>query len=351
MKVGIDVTAMHGIGGVPTSIRLLLDALERHAPGIDVVALAPEPLPVPSGIEMRATGGPKRSRWWRRSRALRRAARGLDVFHSPVTAHPTHARWDIPTTATVHELPFTVNHRLEGILRALAQGAWLDRALKNCRVLVAPSHVTLRQMEVAHPAIGRMTMVVPHPAPPAPVEEQKEPDGSILFVGRLVKRKCVDALLAGARALDGQIRLVGPYDSAGRWRVEEAARRHGVADRLLLLGTVDDETLDYLYRQASVVGLLSASEGFGFPVLEALQRGVPVVVTADTGAAETGGDAVLTAHPRDPASVAAALSRAVKPDWRKTVRRLGPARALWFSPERTARGYVRAFQRALEKAP
>jgi len=346
VKVGIDVTALRGLGGVPTAIRLLLDALVRHAPEVDVVALAPRPVGVPRGVEMRATGGPVRPRRWRRSRALRRAARDLDLFHSPVTAHP---RWDVPTTATVHELPFAVDVRLEGVRRAFAQLAWLDRALHHCRGLVAPSRVTVRQMEAAHPAIARFTRVVPHPAPPAPSEEQKKPDGSILFVGRLVARKGVDALLAGAALVDGQIRLAGPCPPAARLRVEQAARRHGVFERLLVLGAVDAETLDYLYRQASVVVLLSASEGFGFPVLEALQRGVPVVVAADTGAAETGGDAALTVAPGDAGAVAAALARAVAAEWRTEVRRRGPARALFFTPERTARGYVEVFRRALAR--
>ncbi|MDH3592008.1 MAG: glycosyltransferase, partial [Planctomycetota bacterium] len=112
-------------------------------------------------------------------------------------------------------------------------------------------------------------------------------------------------------------------------------------------GVVDDETLDYLYRQACVVGLVSLSEGFGFPVLEALARGVPVVVCRGTGAAETGGDAVLAVDPTDAAAVAAALERAASPEHRAFVHRRGPARALEFTAERTAHGYTKGFARAL----
>lgn len=347
MKVGIDVSELRNgaVGGVPTAVRLLLDALHRHAPDVDLVALAPRPVEVPAGVTMAATGGPRRPLLWRRSRALARAARGLDLFHSPVTAFPDLRGPAL--TATVHELPFVVNARLEGTRRAWTQLYWLGRGLARCRALVAPTHATLRQMQLAHPAAARVTRVVPHPAPPAPDGEQKKHDDSLLFVGRLDRRKCVEALFNGAVGTKGQIRLVGPHDLDARSRLRRIARRCGVEERLLWLGVVDDETLDYLYRNACVVGLLSVSEGFGFPVLEALARGVPVVVAAGTGAAEVGGDAVLAVDPTKRDAVHAALVRAAAPDYRDEVRRKGPARVLEFSPERTARGYVEVFARAL----
>jgi len=347
VKVGIDASELRNgaVGGVRTAVWLLLDALHRNAPGVELTALAPEAVDVPEGVRMVATGGPRHPRRWRRSRALRRALAGLDLFHSPVTAFPL-----LPGpvyTATVHELPFTVNFRLEGPTRALVQWFWLSRAMGRCAALVAPSEATLRQMRLAHPAVHRITHVVPHPAPPAPAHEQHGHDGSILFVGRLEKRKAVEALLGGAAAVDGEIRLVGPPRETDRMRIERLADRLGIGSRVNFLGVVDDESLDYFYRKACVVGLVSASEGFGFPVLEALARGVPVVVAEGTGAAEVGGDAVLAVDTTDRDAIAAALRRAADPAYRERVRVQGPARAMHFTPERTARGYVEMFRRAL----
>ena len=347
MKVGVDATELAGgaVGGVATGVRLLLDALHRHAPELELTAFAPEAVSVPRGVRLVATGGPRRPLFWRRSRQLKRATRDLDVFHSPVTAFP--ALDGVTVTATVHELPFAVSERLERGWRGVVQNIWLSRALSACGALVAPSHATLRQMAVAHPAAYRVTHVVPHPAPPAPAAEQKGHDGGILFVGRLDRRKNIEALLGAAAAVTGQIQLVGPHSNEGRYRVEAVAHRLGIYDRVLLLGLVDDETLDYLYRRACVVALISVSEGFGFPVLEALARGVPVVVAQGTGAAETGGDAALIVDPARRNQIADALTRAADPEYRREVARKGPARALQFTAARTARGYVEVFRNAL----
>ena len=131
-----------------------------------------------------------------------------------------------------------------------------------------------------------------------------------------------------------------------RTRIRRAARRAGASQRLLFMGEVDEAALDCLYRQACAVGLVSVSEGFGFPVLEALARGVPVITAPGTGATEVAGDLALVAD--GPVEVAAAMRRAAEPAFREMVHRKGPARVMQFRPERTARGYVEVFTRALD---
>jgi glycosyltransferase involved in cell wall biosynthesis len=349
MRIGVDASELRpgAIGGVPTAIRLLLSALKAHGRDVEPIALAPRPIDAPEGIPVRVTGGPARPRSWRRSRALRRATADLDLFHSTVTAFPDLPR--IPVTATVHELPFVVDYHYEGQRRALAQWYWLSRALGRCVALVAPSRVTLRQMEEAHPAAGRITAVVPHPAPPAPDHEQHGHDGSVLFVGRLDRRKCVDALVRGAAAGKGEIRLVGAHATRRRAEIERIAAACGVRDRIRFHGVVDAKTLDSLYGRAQVVVVPSASEGFGFPVLEALARSVPVIVTRDTGAAEVAGEAGLLVDPGKADQITAAVERAAEAEWRGRIARLGPARSMEFSAERAARGYAEVFRRALAR--
>lgn len=346
MKIGVDATELlaGAVGGVRTSLLLLLDALRNYAPDVELQALAPEPVETPRGVRCVATGGPRRPLFWRRSRELRRHLNGLDLFHSPVTAFPDAP---VPVTATVHELPFVENFRLEGQWRAVVQEYWLARAMGRCKALVAPTEATLSQLRVAHPAAPRITRVVPHPAPRVDRTSHRH-DGSLLFVGRLEKRKCVEALLEGASgAVAGEIRLAGQQPVRRRRAIERVAERAGVLDRVRFLGVVDAAQLDDLYCRAAVVGLLSASEGFGFPVLEALARGVPVVVAKGTGAAEVGGVAALAVDPSNREEIAAALRAAALPEHRQRIAVEGPARAMEFTPERTARGYLEVFQRAL----
>ncbi len=343
LRVGIDVTELHpgAVGGVRTGLRLLLEALHRYAEEIDVVAVAPEAADVPKGVRFERTGGPSRPLLWRRSRALRRHLMNVDLFHSPVTAVPSLN--GLPMTATVHELPFAVSERLEGPLRAFKQIYWLDRMLERCRACVVPSHATLRQMQAAHPASIRIAHVVPHPCPPVSPGEPCRHDGSLLFVGRLERRKGVRALLLGATDFTGAIRLVGPQPPHKRRQLERLLDGLDLEKRVEFLGVVGDSALDGLYRRARAVALLSASEGFGFPVLEALARGTPIIVARGTGAAETGGEAALVVDPLQPGEIAGALERAGDEDYRRQIAREGPRRAASFTLEQTARAYEKVF--------
>jgi glycosyltransferase involved in cell wall biosynthesis len=66
-----------------------------------------------------------------------------------------------------------------------------------------------------------------------------------------------------------------------------------VKDRLLLTGFVDDADLAPLYQGAVAFAYPSLQEGFGLPVLEALQCGAVVVTANNSALPEVGGDAVI----------------------------------------------------------
>jgi len=328
LRVGIDATELRpeAVGGVPRATWLLLEALRDHAPGLMPVAFSPHPVQTPPDLRIQWTGGPACPRRWRRSRALRDELRRVDLFHSPVTAFPRGT--GCPMTATVHELPFVADRKVEGFLRAQAQWIWFSRALAECRALFTPSRATLLQMEALHAAAPQRACVVPHPAPRAEPRPPEPDEGYLLYCGRLDRRKRVELLYG----LDAEVRIAGP----------EAPR--GAPPRVRYLGRLDDAALDAQMRRARAVALPSISEGFGFPVLEALARGVPAIARAGTGAAETGGDACLLFHSDE--ELPALLPRAADPAYRAETARSGPARAALFSPARTARAYEEAFHAA-----
>ena len=343
LRVAIDATELQpgAIGGVATGVRLLLRALKQHAGDIEACALAPRGVEVPAGVKLHLTGGPARPRFWRESQALSRALADYDLFHSPVTAIPLQER--VPMTATVHELPFTVDERLEGLWRGQKQWYWLERALGYSRAIVAPTECTKRQILVAHPAAGPRIRIAPHATPPVRPGKRVLHDGSLLFVGRLDKKKGLRGLLRGARGFPGTIRLVGPQTERGRRQIERQAHQVGLLEQIEFMGPVEPSLLDEFYRRARAVVLLSASEGFGFPVLEGLSRGTPVLVARDTGAAEVGGDAALVVNPREPDEIAAAIERTRDHEYRRVTAEAGPRRAAEFTLERTAAAYREIF--------
>ena len=132
--------------------------------------------------------------------------------------------------------------------------------------------------------------------------------------------------------------------------------RHGAA----ALSVLTDETyfqghLDYLrapqlatvYERAQVFVFPSLYEGFGFPLLEAMARGVPSIAARSSSLPEIGGDAALYFEPGDPRSLAAQISRVLNDGaLREDLATRGRARAAEFRWERAAAETLAVLRRA-----
>ncbi len=113
-------------------------------------------------------------------------------------------------------------------------------------------------------------------------------------------------------------------------------------DGVIQLGPVSDATLVRAYQRADALVLPSRIEGFGFPVLEAMAAGCPVVSTDVTSLPEVGGEAALYFGPDDPAAAAGHLHRLLTdPALKARVVAAGLKRAAAFS-------WSRHFERLLE---
>ena len=143
----------------------------------------------------------------------------------------------------------------------------------------------------------------------------------ILFVGRIVSSKAqhdlVKALWAYRRLYDPRARLhlVGgtssyEYSKALLGFVHDL----GLTGAVRITGEVSDASLAAHFAAADVYLSLSAHEGFGVPLVEAMVAGVPVVTRGAGAVADTVADAALLLAAADPTYVAAALHRACTDD-------------------------------------
>ena len=134
----------------------------------------------------------------------------------------------------------------------------------------------------------------------------------VLFLGRISWKKGLDRLLnAFALTHLRKLAIVGPDDEKLVPRLVQRARELQIADRVRFLPRmVLGPDKEYLYRSANVFVLPSYSENFGNSVLEAMQRGVPVVITPEVGAVDivrqSGGGLVAAG---DPEPLSAAICR------------------------------------------
>lgn len=117
------------------------------------------------------------------------------------------------------------------------------------------------------------------------------------------------------------------------------------------LGYVTDEELRALYDRASCFVFPSFYEGFGFPALEAMACGCPVVASDAASIPEVCRDAVLYCNPREPADIAAKIKRIMEDDGLRTqLRERGLARAGAFSWDKCARETLDAIRPHLAAA-
>lgn len=195
--------------------------------------------------------------------------------------------------------------------RAIAEGSHL---------LVPTQHVRRLAIDMLDADPQRVT-VVTYGLTPIPVTEpgaglrRVAMSAYVLALGTVNHRKNLVPLIRAMDAMPPEIGLVlagaiGDDEGAVRDSITKIERRRAVRR----LTNVDDIARAELLRDASLLAYPSLDEGFGFPPLEAMSVGVPVVA-ADAGSIpEVVGDAALLVDPSDPASIAEAMTNALEPD-------------------------------------
>ncbi len=183
---------------------------------------------------------------------------------------------------------------------------------------------------------------------PSPVEPPY-----VLFVGGSERRKngarMIEAFARAALPESIRLVMVGWIHPGGDDDDDLAACVASLApaerDRVLLLGHVSDEQMRALYGAATVCAFPSLYEGFGLPVLEAMQRGVPVITSTTTSLPEVAGDAAKLVDPSDVGALARALEEVVgDPGLCAELAARGRVQAARFTWQATAAETVAAYE-------
>jgi glycosyltransferase involved in cell wall biosynthesis len=196
-------------------------------------------------------------------------------------------RLGLPTVLTFHSIvPKT---------RLLARG--VDLALRTSRWRAVFSAVSARVARDVAPLAGKRPVVVlPNGIDAAWWRAPRAPrDPSVLelvTVMRLNPKKRPLALVPLMRQLERlmpegpRARLSVAGDGPQRGKLERAIARHGLGDRVRVLGRLDRSQIRDLLARSDVFVLPTVRESFGLAALEARCAGLPVVARAESGVAE-----------------------------------------------------------------
>jgi len=288
----------------------------------------------------------------------------VDLLHVQYTA-PPFAR--CPIVSTIHDLSF--EHLPETFTRhSRAQLRLTVRrtARKAARILTL-SEFSRRDIIETYAVNPDRVLVTPAAAPArfAPVENETElkeireryriKANYLLSLGSLQPRKNLARLIEAYASLqklcsnDQLPQLV--FAGKPGWLDDEiyrAARRENRNESIKFVGYVPEKDLPALYSGAICFVYPSFFEGFGLPVLEAMQCGTPVIAGNRTSLPEVTGEAALLFDPFDSGALAEAIGRVVdKPGYREELRVKGLERARAFSWTTTAKLTLQAYEEAL----
>ncbi len=346
-------------GGIGRYVEGLFGALPRA--GVEVVSFAAGDPSVhraagwPSFTALGHPYAPWRYELWHRLR-FPPVRIDADVVHAPSLAVPPTGRR--PLVVTVNDVAFLRYPEMFTRQGVRFHRRGLDLARRDARAVIVPS--TFTRDELLREGFDASLLFVAHHGVDIPghladdvlalrLRRVGVAPPFVLSVGTLEPRKNIPFLarvVARVRERHPEVTLVrvGPPG----WGDVTSIEGPGVRE----LGAVDEDTLDALYRAATVCAMPSHYEGFGLPVLEAMARGCPVVASSTSSLPEVVGDAGALVAPNDDDGWFDALVRVVEDEeGRDARRRASVERARRFTWTESAHVHREAYEAALAPGP
>ena len=361
IKVGVDIRSLVDSQptGVGTYTRMMVNSLQAVAPELELKLYASGSqqrslrdlgIAEESGTSLTWVAKPNKVLNARSftlgTPLLDRAVGGADVWFSP-NINFTNLSPHVPHVLTVHDLSY---HLFPGFFsgkrRAWHAATRAAAMVAGATHVVCDSHSTAQDVQRVYGLTPEQTSVVwlgkdlvVHPTQSeiqSVSAELQLPKEYVVAIGAIEPRKnlvgLVQALeeVAWARPELGLV-LIGPYG----WKngaLKRAIASSYLADRIHVLGYLEAKHKSAVLAQAKLLYCASSYEGFGLPVLEAMQLGVPVVTSNVSSLPEIAGEAAVLVDPERVDQCAQALLEVLRDsDAQDVLRKRGRARAQRFT--------------------
>jgi len=339
MRIALDATPLTvRTGGIRRYTAELARALAELFEDDEIWLLSDREFenPVPEAANVRCGRGPRNPlerRWWLWGLQGEMSRLQIDVFHG--TDFSTPYLPVRPSVMTLHDLSPWLKPGWHADAERIRKRTPVLLRLGLATMIITPSEAVRKE------AIDRFHLkedrIVAIPLAVSTIFHPVERNGNsrhyFLYAGTLEPRKNVHFLIESW--LEVRKNHAVDLKLVGRRRKDFAELPE--APGLEVLGCVSDEALRALYSGAIACVYPSHYEGFGLPVLEAMQCGAAVIASKDAAISQTVGDAALQLDAGDRRAWVEALNAAVgEPPWVVELRQKGLKRASEFSWKRTA---------------
>lgn len=231
------------------------------------------------------------------------------------------------TTVVVHGLEFEMHPEAYSNYEIHSMRRGIKNSCKWAKNIICVSNNTKKDLMRLYKVPKEKIQVVYEGVNPAMRENERitsetmakyeiEKQGYVVFIGRLEERKNISSILKAFEimkrhfALGHKLVLVGK-GGYGWNRIKKEIDEHPFVHDIVITGFVGEEEKWSLLRHAAVFVFPSLYEGFGLPVLEAQQLGVPVVTSNNSSLREVAKDSALLVAPLHVSDIAEKINQLI----------------------------------------
>lgn len=266
------------------------------------------------------------------------------LLFSPIPEAPIYSQ--CRSIVTVHDLiPLRFPRSFSPL--TLYYRHYLPLVLQQTEHIICDSQATARDLVdfLKIPAAKITPILLAHDAnnfrPLSLSGTGNNPPPYFIYLGRQDPHKNLTRLIEAfanlTNCLDCELWIVGSPDRRYTPKLQAQAKELGVGKRVKFINYVAYEKLPVLLSQALALVFPSLWEGFGFPVLEAMACGTPVITSNVSSLPEVAGEAALLVNPENTAEMTAAMAAIAKDaQLRSHLSRCSLERASKFSWKKTA---------------
>lgn len=265
--------------------------------------------------------------WWQHHEMAERAVHdGVKLFHGLAGELPQGLREaGVRTVVTIHDVIFMRHPEYFSYFSNKLRAWQFRRTCLAADRIIAASECTKRditlfggvsaeKVDVIYQSCGSIFKLRESEKKMQEVHtEYMLPQRYIVSVGTIEERKNIILAVKAMRMLPDDVSLVvvgqtTPYGES----VKQYVREEGLANRVLFLHDVPHDALPSIYQMAEACVYPSRYEGFGIPVIEAIESGLPVVACTGSSIEEAGGNDTIYVSPDDAYAMAEAVKSVLK---------------------------------------